>query len=185
MEDLVLGATTLTCMCFFLEFRASVLFMMQEVSWLTCLEPEERDVFMPFSRAVSYQACFPNSDLFAFRHPSELVTPRYNFQALLSNMLFASSAAYGSVSPHMGCSSAFIVVCFQALISTEVLQLLLRYSSHSSGLNLDGCVLADCHLSAHVQLVAAANTSASLLHSYELMKCQTPKCKYWSLESQT
>ena len=147
---MILGATTLTHVCFFLEFRASVLFMMQGVSWLICLEPEERDVFMPFSQGISHQACLLNSDLFAFRHPSELVNPRYNFQALLSNMLLASSAAYGYVSPHMGCSSAFVVVCFPALIRTEVLQLLLRYSSHSLGLNLDGCVSADCHLSSHL-----------------------------------
>lgn len=161
------------CFFFFLEFRASVLFMMQDVSWLICLEPEERDVFMPFSRGISHQACLPNSDLFAFRHPSELVTPRYNFQALLSNMLLASRAAYGYVSPHMGCSSAFVVVCFPALIRTEVLQLLLRYSSHSLGLNLDGCV---GWLSPELSFIAGGSFQHFCFSPvYELMKFQAQK----------
>lgn len=47
-----MGAPVLIHVYAFLEFRASVLFMMQDVSWLICLEPEEREVFMPFSLGI-------------------------------------------------------------------------------------------------------------------------------------
>lgn len=58
-----------------------------------------------------------------------------------------------------------------------------RRGNHSLGLNGDGCVLAACHLSSHLELVSDSNSS--LLYSYELMKRQAPKCKDWSFERQT